>query len=152
MTGAIALKETRMQNELMNDVALIRALKKIHADEKLHAAAIEFLDLKEWKKRPDGNFDAAARFHLRLKCSCCQGLRAPSRLFPYSEMDHGRTALHVAHVHGMPERLKELKAYSGLLKKHPMLRESVAVGQSLLSGHAANKAIAEIGSLEPFAT
>lgn len=150
-TRAIALKGTYMQNELMNDVALIRALKRIHADEKLHTAAIEFLDLQDRNTHPDGKFDNAGRFYLRSKCSCCDGLRAPSRLYPMSEMAHGRTALHVAHARGMPERLKELKAYSGLLKKYPPLRESVAISQSLLSWHAANKVLAEIRALEAIA-
>lgn len=137
-----------MQNELANDPSLIRALSKIQLDEKLHTAAIEFLDLQDRTKHPEGKFDNAGRFYLRSKCSCCQGLRTPSRMYPMSEMAHGRTALHVAHVRGMPERLKELKAYSGLLRKYPQLRESVAIGQSLISWHAAHKALAEIRSLE----
>lgn len=139
-----------MQNELANDPALIRALTKIQLDEKLHAAAIEFLELQDRKTHPEGKFDNAGRFYLGSKCACCEGLRTPSRMYPLSEMAHGRTALHVAHLRGMPERQKELKAYSGLLRKYPLLRESVLISQSVLSWHEAHKALAEIRSLESF--
>ena len=46
-TGDATSKGVTMQNELANDPALIRALSKIQLDEKLHAAAIEFLELQD---------------------------------------------------------------------------------------------------------
>lgn len=56
----------------------------------------EYIALRDRKTNPEGTFDNAGRFYLAEKCNCCIGIRNPSRSFPYSEMKHGRTLVHVA--------------------------------------------------------
>lgn len=65
------------------------------------SAAQEYLKLQSRDEHPDGYFDTAGRFFLEKKCSCCMGIRSPSRSFPYSELVHARTAKHVAHSFGV---------------------------------------------------
>ena len=50
---------------------------------------------------PDGEFDKAGRFTLTERHACCETIRAPSRSFPYPEMQHGRSVRHVAAEFGV---------------------------------------------------
>ncbi len=34
-------------------------------------------------------------------CNCCKGIKKPSIRFPNSEMNHGRTAIHLANLYGV---------------------------------------------------
>jgi hypothetical protein len=64
--------------------------------QKLRRAAQELLDRQHRKTHPIGRFDNAGRFYLDPIFPCCAGLRTPSRAFPYPQMSHGRTIIHVA--------------------------------------------------------
>ena len=67
---------------------------------RLRLAAQELFDRQDRKTHPAGNFDNAGRFYLAPSLSCCSGIRTPSRAYPYSEMAHGRTIVHVANEFG----------------------------------------------------
>ncbi len=64
-------------------------------------AAQMYLDLSSRVTNPAGTFDKAGRFFLADRHSCCSAIRCPSRAFPWSEMVHGRTIVHVAAVTGV---------------------------------------------------
>ena len=66
----------------------------------IQKATQEYLNRKNRKSHPSGNFDDGGRFYLsdEERHDCCSGIRTPSRRFPYSEMVHGRTMKHVASI------------------------------------------------------
>lgn len=74
--------------------------------EKIHDAAIEFINRRDRRTHPAGTFDNGGRFYLadEEKCACCESIRNPSRAYPWSEMAHGRTLKHVAHLFGVDEK------------------------------------------------
>lgn len=76
----------------------------------LEQATIDYTSRKDRTSHPDGTFDKAGRFYPSDSetCSCCSGLRSPSRAYPYSLMLHCRTIKHVAHLHGVsPTELRK---------------------------------------------
>ena len=81
-----------------------KRLAKIANLKNAHAAAVRQLALKNRGLHPDGRFDNAGRFYLDSKCACCSGIRAPSGAYPYSQMIHGRSAVHVANSFGVDVR------------------------------------------------
>lgn len=67
----------------------------INEDQKL-AIELEFAKRQKRLVNPAGSFDKQGRFYLdqsEIK-SCCQGIRQPSKAFPYSQMLHARTKKH----------------------------------------------------------
>lgn len=70
--------------------------------EAVEAAAREYIALRDRQQHPAGRFDRKGRFELAQTFECCRGIRAPSKRYPYPEMLHGRTVIHVAHIHGLP--------------------------------------------------
>lgn len=86
-------------------------------DQKVLATVREYISLRDRVTNPDGTFDKQGRFYLdgRSEYSCCQGIRSPSKRFPYSEMKHGRTLKHVATKNGVDIKLcrKALKEIEG---------------------------------------
>lgn len=66
----------------------------------LNNAVVEFLAREDRSSNPDGYFDNGGRFYPSDKehCACCDGIRTPSRSYPYSLMVHCRSAEHVAHL------------------------------------------------------
>lgn len=66
--------------------------------QKVEAAAHEFLDRKAREAHPDGYFDAAGRWYPSdaERCGWCDSVRDPSKNYPYSLMVHCRTAGHIA--------------------------------------------------------
>jgi hypothetical protein len=72
---------------------------------KIQEAVTEYLQLKDRKIHPPGEFDNGGRFYLAEseKHDCCRGIRSPSRAYPYSEMKHARTLKHVAQKFGVDE-------------------------------------------------
>lgn len=78
-------------------------------------AAQAFIKLQERKENPSGSFDNAGRFWLAETCECCRSIRTPSRAFPYSQMVHARTAVHVANAYGVDASL--VRKAANLLKK-----------------------------------
>jgi hypothetical protein len=67
----------------------------------IEIAAAQFIRRQNRTEHPAGKFDKAGRFELanEERRTCCAGIRTPSRAYPYSEMIHGRSAQHVAHLH-----------------------------------------------------
>lgn len=67
------------------------------------AAYNEYVSRKARLSHPDGEFDNAGRWYPSKSesCACCEGLRSPSRSYPYSLMFHCRTIQHVAARHGV---------------------------------------------------
>ena len=72
----------------------------------VEAAAREYIARRDRMTHPDGTFDAASRWYPSEseKCDCCDGIRSPSRAYPYSFMTHCRSAAHVAALHGVDAR------------------------------------------------
>ena len=69
---------------------------RVRLTQKLRRTVQELLDRQHRKTHPAGRFDSAGRFYIDPAYPCCAGLRTPSRSYPYPQMSHGRTLLHVA--------------------------------------------------------
>lgn len=79
-------------------------------------AAKEFLARQDRTSHPEGYFDNANRWEPSKdeECWCCGMGRTPSRAFPFSKMQHCRTAKHVSKLLNVDEL--ELKRAAKLLK------------------------------------
>jgi hypothetical protein len=100
--------------------------------------------LKSGKARPDGRSDNAKRFKLKKTYDCCAGLRPLSRQYPLGQLDHGRSALHVAHANGIPHRHRQIISFEHLMTKYPFLVTGLTVSLSALAAAAATAALIEI--------
>jgi len=69
---------------------------------KLRAVALEALQRKHRIRHPSGKFDNAKRWYPdeMERCDCCEGIRSPSRSYPYSLMVHCRSTSHMSSVSG----------------------------------------------------
>ncbi|HGN1514106.1 TPA: hypothetical protein ACKROA_003558 [Pseudomonas aeruginosa] len=68
---------------------------------------IEFVQLQTRERHPSGSFDKAGRFYLD---NCPAYIREPSRAYPLSQMQHGRTLEYVVNSNeANEEEIKELK-------------------------------------------
>ena len=65
------------------------------------AAGVEYAARKTRRSHPPGQFDRAGRFYASEPFHT--SVRPPSRDYPYSQLVHARTAVHVAHVFGADE-------------------------------------------------
>lgn len=65
-------------------------------------AALEADRRKRRLSHPAGKFDHAGVFHLAERCGCCADLRRPCVAYPHSEMLHGRSLTHIAHLFQVP--------------------------------------------------
>ena len=119
-------------------------LAKLAPDDALLLASIEYRKLKSRVAHPGGSFDHARRFTLSPRFACCCGIRAPSRNFPYSEMTHARSALHIAHAHGLASRQNDIVQFARLLDKYPMLATGIIVSKAAIAAAAAQAALKEI--------
>ena len=119
-------------------------LAKLAPDDALLLASNEYRKLKSRDEHPGGLFDKAGRFTLSPRLACCQGIRTPSRNFPYSEMAHARSALHVAHANGLASRQIDIVQFSRLLDKYPMLATGIIVSKAAIAAAAAQAALKEI--------
>ncbi|WP_210093726.1 hypothetical protein [Ruegeria sp. HKCCSP346] len=72
----------------------------------VRSAALEYIKRKRRLSHPNGEFDGGQRFYLasQERRACCEGIRRPSRSYPYSEMAHGRSLRHVAELFDIDER------------------------------------------------
>lgn len=61
-------------------------------------AAQMYIRRQDRAEHPAGRFDRAGRFWADEQCSCCAGIRTPSRAWPYSQMAHCRTLRHIAQL------------------------------------------------------
>lgn len=138
-----------MNCDMTIDTGLIRFLQKVDLIPTLHAAAVHYLDLEDGKERPEGTFDNANRFYVKTTFACCEGLREPSRAYPWSQMAHAKTAIHVAHKFGIADQAKQIRTYAKWMRKYPPLRESLDVARSLKSTHAARMTLVELGFVGP---
>lgn len=86
--------------------------------DKIFAAAIKYNALQSRDIHPEGMIDNAGRFYLYNKCECCAGIRSPSRSHPWSQMVHGRTAIHVAHEIGLVDHERVVKYVAKLFGKN----------------------------------
>ena len=127
----------------------LRTLAEFGDDAPLHAAAIQFEKLKDRAVHPEGRPDPAGRFYLTDGSACCDCIRAPSRNHPFSQLLHGRTAVHVAYQYGIPHRTGDIHRYLRLMKKHPELRSSPTIALSILANHQARQALEEIEGESP---
>ncbi|MEQ9797360.1 hypothetical protein [Parvibaculum sp.] len=100
-----------------------------------YEAAARYIRRKNREEWPDGNFDKAKRFSLAEHLSCCR-VRTPSRAYPFSELSHGRTMVHVANLEGA-----DLKAVRRLVRLIGAAKDVDGPGelQTLLSKHKAPK-------------
>ncbi|WP_144415429.1 hypothetical protein [Pseudomonas putida] len=68
---------------------------------------IEFVQLQTRERHPSGTFDTVGRFYLG---DCPAYIREPSRAYPLSQMQHGRTLEYVVHSNKADEEeVKEIK-------------------------------------------
>ena len=99
-------------------------------------AALEAIARQSRHRHPAGKFGSAGRFYLSETCTCCENIREPSRQFPSSQNDHGRTSEHVAHLFGVPplhvKRLvKALKCVTPCESAHERMRQATEIGKIL---------------------
>ncbi|MES2999473.1 MAG: hypothetical protein V4787_02175 [Pseudomonadota bacterium] len=131
----------------MNFDQLSKASKKTLlavADATVHDAAMRLLRRKERLEHPEGKIDNGGRFYLARNFDCCSGIRAPSRGYPWSEMVHGRSAVHVAHELGIGDRASDVRRYSLLMKKHPELKTSFGPTRALVAREAAQRVLEDM--------
>ncbi|MEO8287111.1 MAG: hypothetical protein ABI670_11830 [Chloroflexota bacterium] len=97
------------------------AVKTRRLTPKLKAAVETYRALQDRSKHPDGYFDEIGRWYPSDDefQDCCGKIGSPTKKFPYSYMLHCRTAVHVAHRHGVA--VADLKHQ--ILRKHPAKRE-----------------------------
>jgi hypothetical protein len=69
----------------------------------LESAYEVWLSRKSRESHPVGTFDNAGRWYpsKEERLDCCESIRKPSRAFPYSLMQHCRSAAHIAALHGV---------------------------------------------------
>ncbi|MDB5825648.1 MAG: hypothetical protein JWR21_4352 [Herminiimonas sp.] len=101
--GAL-LKNHRKPKKYMNATFAISFSKLSPIDQKkVVSAASRYIDLQSGKARVEGTFDSVRRFHLSTYCECCDGIRSPSRAFPYSHLRHAKSIEHVCSEAGIAE-------------------------------------------------
>lgn len=79
--------------------------------------AREYISRRERHSHPAGGFDSAGRFSLKERHECCEGIRSPSRAYPFSEMLHGRSLIHVAHELGLEQHSSVVRRVANCLTK-----------------------------------
>jgi len=84
---------------------------------KIFTAATTYIQLRDREVHPAGSFDSAGRFSLNTRCKCCAGIRSPSRAYPFSEMVHARTVVHVASMAGLSDYLKAVRKVAAVIDK-----------------------------------
>ncbi len=91
-------------------------------------AAKEYIKRKDRMAHPDGKFDSGGRWYASEseKQTCCQGLRTPSRAYPYSQMVHCRSLAHVAHLFNVDSK--------DLRRAIPVAQTEIDIDRMLASG------------------
>lgn len=59
-------------------------------------------------------------------------------------MTHARSALHIAHAHGLASRHNDIVQFARLLDKYPMLATGIIVSKAAIAATAALAALSEI--------
>lgn len=98
-------------------------------DEKLLKAVEEYEKRQRRASHPAGKFDNGGRWYPSEAehQKCCNGVRSPSRNWPYSYMTHCRTAEHIAHLYGVD--LKDLRHEINIRAKARKLAEQTEQAQ-----------------------
>lgn len=75
-------------------------------DERVQEAHQEYVLRRDMKKDPVGAWDKGGRWYPMdsERCKCCDDIRKPSRNYPYSLLNHCRSAGHVANLYGVERR------------------------------------------------
>ncbi|WPB57376.1 hypothetical protein [Xylophilus sp. GOD-11R] len=120
------------------------ALEKIHLDDTLLKAAIDFDNLQERRDHPPAKQDNGGRRYLTQRVECCEDIRTPTRLFPFSQLLHGRTAIHVAHKHGIEDRTADIRKLRKLIHEYAELQANPALVLNISAAHQARLAIASL--------
>jgi ribosomal protein L12E/L44/L45/RPP1/RPP2 len=108
----------------------INRVKKIPNLSDVHKAALQLCALRSRHTHPNGLFDNAGRFYLADMCDCCVGLRSPSRAYPFSQMVHGRSALHVATRFGVDK--SNVSYVANLIDADPSLQQVAAFDAAIV--------------------
>jgi len=77
--------------------------------ERLNKAAMEYL------RRNAVNHPTKFKIPDEERRLCCFGIREPSGKFPFSELAHARTLIHIANVFDV--EVADLKKFSAVIKK-----------------------------------
>lgn len=109
----------------------------------IHDAALEWLALQQRMKHPAGTFDKKKRFYPKMHFECCKGLNQPTNSFPLALMDHARTAVHVAHSHGLSKEVAKIRKIAKLIASHEELKKFDTL-RSLRARHVTMTAIKEM--------
>lgn len=82
---------------------------------------------------PHGSKDSGGRFYLAVKFDCCQGLRSPSRAYPWSEWTHGKSLKHkifeALHDHGVEANSEVIKQIRGRWTGSPFAESEGSTGR-----------------------
>lgn len=87
-----------------HDYLAITAERGIEYWHNVARAKAEAIERRKRRRHPPGYFDKAGRFFLSERCECCAEVKTPPRTWPFLEMQHGRTLVHVASVFGVELR------------------------------------------------
>ncbi len=86
-------------NETIKKIINTTALSLAYSSREI-TAAMEFHLRKARRSNPPGTWDNAGRFYAAERTGAVEMCRAPSRAYPYSQMNAERTAAHCAELHG----------------------------------------------------
>lgn len=120
---------------LLTKTELDRLL-QMDINKSLHTVAVKYVQLRA--RRGGQNEDDMWRSLTRLPCCFA---RLPSTVHVAER--HGASAIHLAHLHGINERVGEVRRLARTIKKYPIL-ENWDVMLAAKAGHAALVALAEI--------
>lgn len=103
--------------------------------DKIMMAAVEYVSRSNRKKHPVGSFDSKGRFYIANseRCECCHNIRSPSKSYPYSEMVHARSAIHVSSMFGVDNYVSIVRKAAKIIEKDGLEAASDAVDKIVSS-------------------
>lgn len=123
------------------DKKTANAILKIKNLDTVQAAAVEFIRLRNRKSKPEGQFDGRFfRIASHAQCGRCDSISEPTKAFPFSEMLHARSAVHVAQNRGASAA--ELRFIARLIDSDASLSQAGAL-QSAVAAQAIDDVLAE---------
>jgi cell division protein FtsI/penicillin-binding protein 2 len=84
---------------------------------RIFKSVTEYTALKNRTINPDGHFDSAGRFYIDEGCSCCKYIARPTRSYPYGQMIHGRSLVHVAHKFQVENYIKIVRKAKSIYER-----------------------------------
>ena len=97
---------------------------KIRLTKKLRRVVQRAMDLRTRRTHPAGAFDSGGRWYPDKSFACCESIRTPSRLWPYSLLAYARSLSHLVHSTGYD--LSTLKAAVRRIEKE---KKNESIGQ-----------------------